>query len=283
MPPENTSDSTFSSNKPAFSKKSKGSLYKIIGGAVLALIVILFTVGYLANSSVPGDRLYSFKTNVLQKFFSTAQITDKGSLSYNVTLLESRLTELQALHDDTDSSTPETLTALADLMKTHTTDSVTILKENTAMSFEEKITSLLSISNTNLAAETLADDFEEFEPIVANLDEISVISKDALKETIDQFASDPQNEEAIQTYIGEQITKIGDEINNVAPNSDAQKRAITRITYAGEEIADKKFANALLFLIQGRQGIAIDSYLYAAEKESDSSPAYDPGEIPEGS
>jgi hypothetical protein len=239
----------------------------LVALAILLLAIVCFVVvAFIAKDTTPDQKLYNFKTNIVEKVIRATKLSSDSELAYTSSLLEKRVAELLTLYSDTATSTPEVLDRLASLTQQHTGDSVWIIQNTNALTSEEKILGLAKISNTNRAFETLTDNWEEFESIKDYSGDIQNISQDGLKAAVEQFAStsDPIN---ITTFIGQQISLVGEEIKTVAQGSRAQTLALARIDEAGEYITDTRFAEAIYALLRARQAIAVDTYLYASERE----------------
>ena len=157
-----------------------------------------------------------------------------------------------------------------------------MIENSNALSPQEKILALAAITNTTRAFETLTDNWEEFDSIKDYSSDIQNIGQDSLKVQVAQFAS-TSDTTAVSTFIGEQISAVGEDLKTVAPNSRAQLLALNRLDDAGEYITDAKFGDAIYALLRARQAIAVDHYLYANERGEGDKETYEPSDIPEGS
>lgn len=265
----------------AFNFKKKNLAITIVG--ILAILLVVFiALALIANNSTPDQKLYSFKTTVVEKVIRATKLSEDSKLEYTNGLLEKRVSELLTLSNDQATSSPETLDRLASLTQQHTGDSVWMIEHSNSLSSQEKITALASITNTTRALETLADSLAEFEPIKDYTSDIQNIGQDSLKTQVTSFAS-TSDATAISTFTGDLITKAGEEIKTVAQNSRAQQLALMRIDEAGEYITDAQFGGAIYALLRARQAIAVDRYLYATERGEGATETPDTETIPEGS
>jgi hypothetical protein len=279
-PPKTVHDQ---SKLQTFSFKPKKKILIITIGGILGIAAVAFiSLAFIANRSTPDQKLYKFKTNVVEKVIRATKLSDSSKLEYTTTLLENRVAELLVLYSDQSTSSPETLDRIASLTQQHTGDSVWMIEHSNSLSPQEKILALASITNTTRAFETLTDDAAEFEPIKDYSNDIQNIGQDSLKREVENFAS-TSDATAISTFTGEQIAEVGEELKTVVQNSRAQQLALTRLDEAGEYITEAKFANAIYALMRARQAIAVDRYLYANERGEGAAETYDPGEVPAGS
>lgn len=267
--------------RPSSFTAKKTLLITII--SIVALVLVLFMIfASLANDSTPDEKLYDFKTKVVEPVVQKTKLSDTSKLAYTSSLLETRVAELLVLYSDQSTTSPETLDRLASLTQHHTGDSVWIIQNTNSLSAQEKISALANISNTTRAFETLTDDWVEFDSIKDYSGDIQNLSQDSLQIEVENFAS-TSDSTTVSTFIGEQLTVVGEEIKRVTPNSRAQRLALTRIDDAGESISEGKFAEGLNFILRARQAIAVDTYLFASERGEGVTETYDPGEVPEGS
>jgi hypothetical protein len=265
----------------SFLPKKRVLLITITGILTIALVAFI-SLALIANKSTPDQKLYGFKTTVVEKVIRATKLSDSSKLEYTTKLLENRVAELLALYSDQSTSSPQTLDRIASLTQQHTGDSVWMIDNSKTLSPQEKILALASITNTTRAFETLTDDWEEFDSIKDYSSDIQNIGQDSLKVQVEQFASSSDTT-AVSTFIGEQISIVGEELKTVAPNSRAQQLALVRIDDSGEYITDARFGDAIYALMRARQAIAVDRYLYANERGEETNETYDPGVAPEGS
>lgn len=268
--------------KPFSFKPKKKILITTLMGILAIALVAFISVAIVANKTTPDQKLYNFKTTVVEPVIRATKLSDSSKLEYTTTLLEKRVAELLVLYSDQGTSSEQTLDHLASLTQQHTGDSVWMIGNTNSLTPQEKILTLLAITNTTRAFETLTDDWAEFASIKDYSSDIQTIGQDSLKNEIEKFAS-TSDATLVSVFTGEQITKVGEEIKTVTPNSRAQKIALGRLEEAGEYIPQAKFADAIYALMRARQAIAVDKYLYANERGEDTADTYDPGIVPEGS
>lgn len=254
----------------------------VIIGILTISLAIFITVALVAKDSTPDQKLYGFKTSIVEKVIWATKFSDNSKLKYTTTLLEKRVAELLVLHSDQSTSSPETLNRLASLTKQQTENGVRMAENSNSLSPQEKILTLAAISNITRAFETLTDDWEEFATIKDSSSDIQNIAQNSLEAQVEQFANSLDST-AVSAFIGEQISMVGEELKSVTPSSRAQQLALTRINDSSEYISEAQFGEAIYALLRARQAIAVDRYLYANERGETTNENYDPGEVPVGS
>lgn len=237
----------------------------------LALIIVILgilsfgTVLYVARGAQPGEPLYTIKTTLTEPAFTLTKLSPTSRISYTTYLLERRIAELTTLAGDTGTSSPELLATVSSLIETHTTDIVDTIENNPNLDGVTKINFLAKADTVTRAAETLSDTTPELTTITDTLTSAENHVGDALTESIASFVTTNATD-TIQSFITTQITAVGTEVVTTAPGSKAQSLVIRRISDAQESIADSKWVDAITYLLRARQAIAVDGYLFSAER-----------------
>ncbi len=253
----------------------------IIAGISIAIILVgFFALLRIAYNQVPGDSLYGLKT-ATEHLFGGIKLTNGSKADYNITLLESRLNELNRYALNISSSTPEKLTQIATQSDTHTKDTLNILAGDKSIDGETRITTLAKLDGVIRAQETLSDSVKEFAPITETIATNEKRVNDALKTAITDFVSQNATD-TIESLIANRITDITSHISSIAPGSSAAKTVLDRVNDTNEAVTDHKYAEAILAIIRASQAIAIDGYLWNAERGPVSGVPVDNGPIPEG-
>ena len=249
-------------------------------GLVVLVIAGFFALMHLAYNQVPGDPLYGLKT-ATEHLFGGMQLTSAGKVDYNITLLESRLNELNRYALSISSSTPEKLTQIAEQSDSHTKDTLNILAADTSLDAETRITTLARLDSVIRAQETLSDTIKEFSSITDTVETNEKRVNEALKAAIADFVTQNATD-TIEHLIANRITEISANISTIAPGSSAAKTVANRVSDTNEAVTDHKYADAILAIIRANQAIAIDGYLWNAERGPVSGVPVDNGPIPEG-
>lgn len=254
-------------------------VYAIVGVAALLVAMVVFS--YIASSSLPDGRLYSFKTNVVERIIGYTKIGVGSHASYNIILLEARLAELQTLSRDQATTSPDTLVGVARRIDSYTNDILASLNDSGAVGTTEHVDILLRLASVTNAEDTLIDDTDEFAPMKESIKVSRGAVTDTLKSAVQTFASS-SSPEIVGEYIGSHIEAVIADIPKLAQGSRAQKLAIARVNDMNESMIDGNTADALIFILRARQAIAVDAYLFDAERGlTDTAPVVTT-EVPEG-
>ncbi len=253
-----------------------------LSALLLGVVLTLASLFFLSQNSLPGQRLYRFKTDVAEEAIALTKRSAVAKNEYAVSRIERRLSELKALAIDDSTTTPDVLTTVATLTDTHAQLVLGTLTSSDTLSPEQKIDTLSTLSNVTRAQETLVDSAEELTPIHEATSELEQAAAQALSANIENFAS-TSAPEAVRTYIGNQLSIVSTDISKVANGSRAQNLTIQRISDANESIVDGNMTDALTYILKARQAIAVDAYLFEAERGPVDGQPVEVMKIPEGS
>lgn len=260
-----------------------GKRVAITVGVLLVLGITSFIVlTNRAKDSLPGDSLYNFKTNISEELIARTKLTSTGKANYAVSRLEKRVRELQLLAADNATSSDDALNRIATLSQAHADTVTKYIIEDQSVSLEQKIDSLAGFAGITRAQETIIDDTVEFTPITETISRVESTANDALRSSIDTFASssDPVT---VAAYLEKQIAEVSNILPTVANGSRAQRLATRRINDATEAIADGALGEGIYYILKAKEAIAVDGYLYAAERGFVDGISEEAGPIPEGS
>ncbi len=280
---QQTANGTNNQNYTKNSKRnhSKKIIIGVIGTLLTAGILILLTLSYLSQKSIPGQTLYGFKTNVAEKVILTTKLSTHSRVSYDTSLFEKRLQELAIIANDHSTTSPELIAQIATLTQQHAQDAISTLEKNQTLDGETRITLLATIDTAARAIETLSDSFIELE----NINDAAGTTEDAinltLNSSIDTFVTNNATD-TIQSFIAANIADVGTHLSEVAPGSRAQNLVARRISDANEAIVDSKYADAITAIIRARQAIAVDGYLFDSERGPVDGVELEAGPVPEG-
>ncbi len=254
----------------------------LAGGALAAAIVLMLILMSLAQNSLPGETLYSFKTNVAEEVTALTKFNTTAKAAYATTRLEHRLTELKILAADNATSSPEHLSTVAALSAAHANTVMGAVGSSEALSPEEKITALANLLNIARAQETLTDEAVEFAPISEAINTLEGSADDTLREAVFTFAS-TSDAAVVSAFAQVHIADISEALPDLTQGSRAQTLTIRRVTDANEAIIDGDMADAIIYLLKAKEAIAVDRVLYDTERGFIEGQSKEAGEMPEGS
>ncbi len=250
-------------------------------GILLVTVAVFGVLTHQAANSLPGQSLYSFKTEIAEPTIRTTKLATESRVRYDLTLLEQRVQELTVIVADTGTTSPEQIAAIAALASEHAHDAVTRLEKNQSLSGETRITLLAKLDTAARAAETLSDSFVELDSMNDAAGETENVLNEALKTAVATFVTNNATD-TIQSFIASNLTEVSAHIGDVAPGSRAQGLAIRRIGETEEAIVDGKFADAILAIIRAQQAIVVDGYLFDSERGPVDGVTVEAGPVPEG-
>jgi hypothetical protein len=264
-------------------KKINAKKIIIIAVVVILLAAILAMVGVsvVAKDTLPGDPLYAFKTTISEEVIAATKFSSIAKGEYAVTRLENRLRELQLLAADTATSSDEVLNQIMGLSQAHVEVARNQILNNDSITLENKVDGLAAFAQITRAQEILVDDTEEFTVITGTAGDIESFSNDALRSTIDTYAS-TTDQILLVAYLEKHIALVAETLPTVANGSRAQDLARRRIDDTNEAILDKDLGSAIYFILKAKEAIAVDGYLYAAERGYVDGITGEAGPIPEG-
>lgn len=239
-------------------------LHYVMLGTAAALLIIVAAVAFLAKETTPGDPLYTAKINIYERAVATTKFTGEAKVAYEASRIDSRFTELQTIARESGTTSPEVVEQVGALIERHANDAVTALNSST-LSLEDQITLLAEIGTTLRAASILIDDTEELASSTDGVETARESVASALSTGVATFTTSGATS-TIEAFLSKRINVLGESIVKVAPGSEAQRLAITRITDASEAVADGDLKFALNAILRAEEAIAVDGYLYASER-----------------
>ena len=269
-----------SARHPLAGRMGLKKLLIIAGAVIAALIIVVFVLYRMAYNQLPGDPLYGLKT-VVERMFGGIQLTSAGRVEHNITLLESRLNELNRYALGVGSSSPEQLTQIAEQSDNYTKDALNLIASDSALDSPARINVLARINSVVRAEETLGDSIKDFSPITDTVANNEKRVNDALRTAIGDFVTQNATD-TIEQFIAEKISSLGTSIPSIAPGSSAAKAVAKRIGETNDALIDHSYKDAIIAIIRAEQSIAIDGYLWNAERGPVEGVPVDNGPIPEG-
>lgn len=248
------------SNRPLFIKIALGAI-----GALAIAIALFFGLSAASADSLPGQPLYTFKTNVAEEVKALTKLTHEKQTAYAMERLKTRITELKVLAADNATSSPEHFSAVAQLSDRHSNTVYGSLQDESSLPPEGKINTLAELQSLLRAEEVLTTDSPELVVINDQIGEIEKWISDELRTNIHTFASssDPI---AVQALIAAELTEVSEDIVNVAPGSQAQGLVSRRIEDTNEALMEGAYGDALRYIFKAQEAMTVDELLYDTER-----------------
>ncbi len=253
--------------------------YGIIG--IIVITVATSVLFFVAKDSLPDEPLYRVKTEGIEQVQLFLKRSASSRATYNNTLLETRLKELQDLSEDEKTVSNEALTQIVSRATVHVNDTVVVV-EKSSLSFEEKINLLVLLTDLTRTIEVLVDENKELSSIETTLGDNDKVANDALENTLIAFV-DAGPVERVFKVIQDETQVLAEKSKTVAFGSTAQKTVARRAEDIADALRENDFKNALSYILKAQQAIVVDEYLFDAERGPIDGVPIEPGVIPEGS
>lgn len=265
------------------SPRARIRTYAFVFTGIVALLCALLGVGaFITLQSTPGSLLYSARTAYVEPFFLKLRFTDSMRVSYNNTLLESRLNEMLALSQDTATTTEVVAYGMTQSVSAEAQQVTKIIESSSSLNPEEKINLLAHTYTVTNAMETLADTVPEFQPVEDALTSVRRDVSTSLRATIGLFASSSSPEDVVK-FTNALLSEVSNEMKFVTHGSTAERQSNARLSDARDAIVDGDMSDAIWSLIRAKEAIARDVFLFASEHGSENTPEPVLGEAPAGS
>ncbi|OIP76715.1 MAG: hypothetical protein AUK16_03170 [Parcubacteria group bacterium CG2_30_44_11] len=252
----------------AITSPTHSNLKIYLGFAVailLAMFLMSYALVYASRDSLPGEPLYTFKTNIAEELSARTKLGATAQTEFALQRIETRFTELQMLAADEATTTPDTLQVVASLANEHAKTVVETLDTDNSLSPETKMEALVKLTYLTRAGETLSDTVNEFKPIREQISVSEELANNSLKNTINTFVS-TSDPEVVSAFLVTQMADVSTTLPNVANGSRAQRLAVARVNDMNEAIEDNQMAEAIKYILKAKEAIAIDAYLYDSER-----------------
>lgn len=227
-----------------------------------SLLIVFVGTAYASQDSLPGEPLYAMKVHVVEEMIALTKIEPSERVAYDISLMETRLTELKALADQSETPAQEDLTALTDQIGEHITDiAITLDTTNTSeMPHEEKIKALSKISGIAKAQAKITKNEEDLSVISETVQDTQDSASDSLNSAVQDFAND-QPAESVNEYLSDQITVVSEQISASTTDENTRDSAEQHLHDVDESLIDGNTTDALVSVLEAQQTIAVDAYL----------------------
>lgn len=244
--------------------------------SLASLLAVFVGTAYASQGSLPGEPLYAMKVHIVEEMIAFTKTEPNEHVAYDISLMETRLTELQALADQSETPTQEDLAALTDQIGEHVADITTTLEttKTSKMPHEEKIKVLSKLSGITKAQAKITKDEKDLSVISETVQDTQETTSDSLNSAVEDFA-DEQTAELVNDYLSDQIAVVSDQINASTTDENTRDSAEQHLHDADESLIDGDTTDALVSVLEAQQTIAIDTYLDGSDNTSDIDPTTD--------
>lgn len=235
--------------------------------AVSIGVFLFLCVGTGAASyhSLPGDFLYPMKTHMLEEAMALTKTSEDGKLSYQLSLIETRLLEIHELND----AGTLTLAALTDV-EDALSDSIADIDALFAADTDDSILARHSLAvTTDMVAITQAIDEITTESALTEeghfadtIESTRTLHNEQLTEFLEKGSTS-----TITAYIEEQLTEISDELAENDNISTTTADIVDYLADVEEAVAQQAYDQAAVLVGEALQDIKSEEYQTDYEDE----------------
>lgn len=241
---------------------SKVKSDKIYTRSAIALLIfiLLFGVLYSSKQSLPGDRLYTLKIDVLEKMQTAIHISTKSKALYQVTLLTNRLDEVRELNKS-DSVTKEMEEIFSTQLSKESATLTTLIAQSTDGAFP-KIEVLSTINNFASVAGAIEAISEQNVKLVTIGDTAENIRIETVRLYKDKSLSfvQTENQEAVYAFIATQLKEVKDELGNNELSVETSRIAKTYLDRVEPALKDADLTKVIVSIAEAQRFIRIEQY-----------------------
>jgi hypothetical protein len=260
-PTENNPEANSTVPKTVFTQRFNSLNAQTKRGIVIALIVFLALIvfGFIASRSLPGDALYSVKTDFIEELDAAVQWGPKSKAEFYVRRMESRLAELKALAQK-DQLTEHVYTDFREIVeKQDQAFTAFINEEQSSFSKTEKLIAIESYTNVAAAMETLSEGDPELQELGEFMEDIRREAFNLYKDEVDRFVEQetPAN---IYEFIKERLTEVSNALNDESLSEGVIDDAEVYINRVSAAMADSNYPRAIAAIAEAHRFIVIEKY-----------------------
>lgn len=230
--------------------------------SLASLLVAFVGTAYAAQDSLPGEPLYAIKVHVVEEMIALTKTDPRERIAYDSGLMETRLSELQALTTQEEAPSPDALALVTDQIKEHVQDVTDTLAttEHTQLSHTDRVEALSKITSLAKAQAKISRTESDLKAITDDLQEVEDGATQALNTGVQDFAS-ATSTEALNDYLSDQITAVGDQIHASSTAEAARDQAENHLHDVDESLTDGDTTAALISVFEAQQSITTELYL----------------------
>jgi len=223
------------------------------------LCVVTGTTAYVSTESLPGERLYALKVDVIEEMIEHTKIQTDDRVAYEIDRLEIRLAEIKTLKIQGDIDM-DALNEMSEQMSEHT-ETVTraMHEDDTSFSPKERVEALSELVNVTEAQKTVMDDTASLTTLFDQVDDLNegaeILLTDSIHTLVQESPADAEN------YLSEKLQDISEDV------TDTELGEVNR-TSVKQHVNDVKTAltrgdteMAIESALKAERTIAVDEYL----------------------
>lgn len=241
---------------PWMSWLTKGSM------ALASLLIVASGTGYASQSSLPGEPLYAVKVNMVEEMVELTKINPRDRIAYDITLMETRLSEIKEILAQDETLQSEDFEVLTDQIEEHVDECTQTLNqtENTVMTYEQKIEALTALSGVAKAQVRITQDDAELTGVSDTLEGTRKSASNALESTVEHFVDD-ESAEVVHDYLSDQITEVGAYIQASTTDARIRDSALRHIHDVDEALTDGDADEAVMSILEAQEVFTVHTYL----------------------
>ncbi len=241
-------------------KRKSDKIYTRSAIVLLTLLILVSGIIYSSKQSLPGDRLYTLKINVLEKIEMAVHVSSKSKAIYQVTLLTNRLDEVQELNKS-DTVTKE----MEDIFSTELSkesDALAVLIAQSTDGAFPKTEVLSTINNFASVAGGIEAISEQNAKLVTIGDTAENIRIETVRLYKDKSLSfvQTENQETVYTFIATQLKEVKDELGNNALSTGTSRIAKTYLDRVEPALKDADLTKVIVSIAEAQRFIRIEQY-----------------------
>lgn len=227
-----------------------------------SLLIVFVGTAYASQDSLPGEPLYAMKVHVVEEMVAFSKMDPSEHIAYDISLMETRLAELQILAVQKEIPESDDLEVISDQIDEHIDDIAENLStaDNSTMTHEEKIDILAKLSSVSKAQSKVTRNEARFVNISNTVSDSHESTTDALESAVDDFVEE-ESIEAVGEYLSDQITEVGEQVSASTTNEGTRDSARRHLYDVDEALVDGDTAEAIVSILEAQQEIDSEEYL----------------------
>lgn len=236
----------------------------VMRGAVsfASLLIVFVGTAFASQDSLPGEPLYAMKVHVVEEMVSLTKLNLDDKISYDVLLMETRLSEIKTLVLAGDIIEPDDLNGIALQIAEHVDEITTAFEdaEENEVSNEEKIETLSKLTGIIEAQEEVAETSKDLGSLADKIHSSQQESETSLMSAVEDFV-DEESPETVSEYLSDQIAEVGTDANATTTDEVVRDGVESYLNEVSEYLIEGSTTNALDAILEAQQIIDTDEYI----------------------